>query len=257
MFWNCYRHVSWQSHIRLMPHELLKCLSRSSQGEVWRARDQETGAIVAVKRPGGPAGLVSIRHPNVVRVLECDAEMMVMEWIQGDTLDKLGPVDAARFEVLVHQLLGGLEAIHESGFLHLDLKPDNILQTACGFVITDLGNARPLAGATACLKGSVHYMAPECFEGGKMDARADLYSLGCVFYFSLTGRMAFEGELAAQVITAHLQHRVTSIEGPLGDWIGRLMARNSNDRPRTAREALSLLCRCPAVFQRDGAVEDR
>lgn len=222
-----------------MPHDLLECLSRSSQGEVWRARDRETGEIVAVKRPGSPAGLVAIRHRHVVRVLECDAEEMVMEWIEGESLDKLAPLDAGAFEGLVHQMLSGLAAIHEAGFLHLDLKPENMLQTARGFVITDLGNARLIAGTTASLKGSVHYMAPECFEGAELDERADLYSLGCVFYLAFTGRMAFEGELAPQVITAHLQHRVKPIEGPVGEWIGRLMARNRDDRPRTVREAIT------------------
>lgn len=219
--------------------ELLECVSRSSQGEVWRARDRETGEIVAVKRPGGLAALVAIRHRHVVRVLECDAEEMVMEWIEGESLDKLAPLDAGSFEGLVHQMLGGLAAIHEAGFLHLDLKPENILQTARGFVITDLGNTRLIAGATASLKGSVHYMAPECFEGAQLDERADFYSLGCVFYLALTGRVAFEGELTPQVITAHLQHRVTPIEGPVGEWIGRLMARNRDDRPRTVREAIT------------------
>jgi serine/threonine protein kinase len=222
-----------------MSHDLLECLSRSSQGEVWRARDRETGEIVAVKRPGGLAELVAIRHTHVVRVLECDAEEMAMEWIEGESLDKLSPLDAGRFEALVHQTLSGLAAIHEAGFLHLDLKPENILQTAHGFVITDLGNVRPLAGATASLKGSVHYMAPECFEGAQLDERADLYSLGCVFYYALTGRTAFEGELAPQVITAHLQHRVKPIVGLVGEWIGRLMARNRDDRPRTVREAIT------------------
>jgi serine/threonine-protein kinase len=222
-----------------MPHDLLECLSRSAQGEVWRARDRETGGIVAVKKPGGLAGLVAIRHPHVVRVLECDAEEMVMEWIEGESLDKLVPLDPSSFEALVHQTLSGLAAIHEAGFLHLDLKPENILQGARGFVLIDLGSAKPLGDARADLKGSVHFMAPECFQGGRLDERTDLYALGCVFYFALTKRLPFEGELAPQVITAHLQHRVEPLEGVLGEWIGRLMARKPADRPAKARAALA------------------
>jgi serine/threonine-protein kinase len=222
-----------------MPHDLLECLSRSSQGEVWRARDRETGAIVAVKKPGGSAELVSIRHPQVVRVLECDEEEMVMEWIEGTNLEKLGRLDAASFDALVRQSLSGLSAIHEAGFLHLDLKPENILQSPRGFILIDLGSTKPLADAKADLKGSVHFMAPECFEGGKLDERTDLYALGCVFYFALSGRLPFEGELAPQVITAHLQHRVEPLEGEVGEWIGRLMARKPADRPASAREALA------------------
>jgi serine/threonine protein kinase len=222
-----------------MPHDLLECLSRSSQGEVWRARDRESGDIVAVKKPGGPAQLVAIRHPHVVRLLACDAEAMVMEWIEGTNLEKLGQLDATSFDALVRQSLSGLSAIHEAGFLHLDLKPENILQSPRGFILIDLGSTKPLADAKADLKGSVHFMAPECFEGGKLDERTDLYALGCVFYFALSGRLPFEGELAPQVITAHLQHRVEPLEGEVGEWIGRLMARKPGDRPACAREALA------------------
>lgn len=219
-----------------MPHDLLQCLSRSSQGEVWRARDQESGAIIAVKKPGGPAELVTIRHSHVVRMFKCDAEEMVMEWIVGESLGKL---DAESLDSLVRQTLGGLAAMHGAGFLHLDLKPKNILQSPRGFILIDLGSAKPLADAKADLKGSVHFMAPECFEGGRLDERTDLYSLGCVFYFARTGRLPFEGELAPQVITAHLQHRVEPLEGGIGEWIGRLMARKPADRPASAREALA------------------
>ncbi len=222
-----------------MSHDLLECLSRTSQGEVWRARDRETGGIVAVKRPGGAAELVAIRHPQVVRVLECHAEEMVMEWIEGTDLEKLGRLDAADFDTLVRQSLSGLSAIHEASFLHLDLKPENILQSSRGFVLIDLGSAKPHADAKADLKGSVHFMAPECFEGGRLDERTDLYALGCGFYFALTGRLPFEGELAPQVITAHLQHRVEPLQGMVGEWIGRMMARKPADRPASAGEALA------------------
>jgi serine/threonine protein kinase len=270
---------------------------------MWRARDQENGTIVAVKKPGGPAQLVAIRHAHVVRLLECSAESMVMEWIEGTNLEKLGQLDATSFDALVHQSLSGLAAIHEAGFLHLDLKPENIflreplrtsavvssslkstgnhddlmvgqrvsshrfrearrlsqkpnlwaslnlwenflnlfgrVPSSAEFVIADLGNAQALPVETHQLRGSVHTMAPECFEGGRLDERTDLYALGCVFYFALTGRTAFEGELAPQVITAHLQHRVEPLPGPLGAWIERLMARNPADRPASAREALA------------------
>lgn len=231
-----------------MRHQLVECVSRSAASEVWRAHDLATGAVLAVKKPGGPAELSNIHHPNVVRVLHADPQLMVMGWIKGTNLEKNGLLNATGFEALVRQTLSGLHAIHEAGFLHLDLKPENIFlaQDNRGpasppvFIIGDLGSAQRRPAATPSRPhGSVHYMAPECFENKAPDERTDLYSLGCVLHFALTGRPAFEGELAPQVITAHLQHRVEPLPGAVGTWIGRLMSRQPSQRPATALLALA------------------
>ncbi|MBL9134041.1 MAG: serine/threonine protein kinase [Verrucomicrobiaceae bacterium] len=223
-------------------YELLEKVAESGQGVVWCGVDRETGQKIAVKKPGGPSALTSIAHPHVVRVLECAADAMVMEWIDGETLEARGRLDATAFDALVRQSLDGLAAIHDSGFLHLDLKPDNILISDSRFQISDFGCVKPITDAKASLHGSVHYMAPECFEGGMLDARADLYALGCVFYFALTGRTAFEGELKPQVITAHLQHRFEPLPERvpqlLRHWVGHLLARKAAVRPASARDAL-------------------
>jgi serine/threonine protein kinase len=220
-------------------YELLERIAESGQGIVWRGRDRETGRAVAVKQPGGPSALVNIANPHVVRVLECAPDAMVMEWVEGTTLEARGRLDEAAFDALVRQALDGVGALHDAELLHLDLKPENILISGSGFQILDFGCVQRAEDARAGLSGSVHYMAPECFERGRLDARADLYALGCVFYFARTGRTAFEGELKPQVVTAHLLHRVERLPGKLGDWIDRLMARKPEDRPASAHEALA------------------
>lgn len=231
-----------------MRYQLVECVSRSATGEVWRAHDPDTGAMLAVKKPGGPAELSQIHHPNVVRVLSADSQQIVMDWIEGTNLEKIGHMDAISFETLVRQTLSGLHAIHQAGFLHLDLKPENIF-VAHGdriaastplFIIGDLGSVqRRPAASPARPHGSVRYMAPECFENRAPDERTDLYSLGCVLHFALTGKPAFEGELAPQVITAHLQHRVEPLPGAVGSWIDHLMSRQPSKRPANALQALA------------------
>lgn len=224
--------------------ELLERVSQTSQGVVWRARHRGTGQIVAVKqyaRAMPPRALLQVANAHVVPVIEMDEDALVMPWLEGTTVEACGRLDAASFHALVTDALDGLAALHDAGVLHLDLKPDNVLRTAAGFVILDLASARLAEGARADAHGSVHCMAPECFAGGAVDARTDLYALGCVFHQALSGGVAFAGELTPQVITAHLQHRVEplpdAVPPALRAWVGRLMAREPGDRPSTAREA--------------------
>ncbi len=218
-------------------YDLQERIAQSVQGTVWLAQDRETGRRVAVKQPGGPAELLRVQHPNVVRVLDIDADMMVMEWCEGETLGVRGKLTDAEFDELVRQTLDGLAAIHDTGLLHLDLKPENVLMTQCGWRLADFGSVK-LKGAASGMTGSIHYMAPEYFSAGVIDERTDLYALGCMFYFAQTGKTAFEGDLKPQVITAHLQHRVEPLPGELGQWLERLMSPQAADRFQTAREAL-------------------
>ncbi len=218
-------------------YDLQERVAQSVQGTVWRAQDRETGRRVAVKQPGGPAQLLRVQHPSVVRVLDIDADMMVMEWCEGETLEERGKLNAAEFDALVRQTLAGLAAIHEAGLLHLDLKPENVRIYDLRFMIYDFGLVRAM-GEKGNMTGSIHYMAPEYFSAGVIDERTDLYALGCTFYFAQTGKTAFEGDLKPQVITAHLQHRVEPLQGELGQWLERLMSLRAADRFQTAREAL-------------------
>jgi serine/threonine protein kinase len=236
-------------------HELLECVHQTPHGSVWCARHAETGALLALKtqRKAPPPALLKLRHENVVPVLEIHPPdedgfwLCVMPWVEGTTLEEKGGDNS--FDELVRQTLAGLAAVHDAGLLHLDLKPENILVSADSYQISDFGNAREAGAARADLHGSVHWMAPECFEGAELDARTDLYALGCVIYFAWSGMRPFEGELAPQVITAHLQHRVEPLPGAVGAWIGRLMSRRPADRPGSAAAALEAY----AEIAQDGA----
>jgi serine/threonine protein kinase len=224
-------------------YELLQCVSETAQGTVWRALDRETGAQVAVKRPGSAAAFPRLEHPHIVRTLDADAECIVMEWVEGQNLEAVGRLSPSEFDAFVRQSLDAVAALHQAGWLHLDLKPENFIRGAAGFTLLDFGSAKPLASAKADLKGSVHYMAPECFEGGMLDVHTDLYALGCTFHHTLSGKTAFGGELTPQVITAHLQHRFEplpdSVPLLLRQWIEHLMRRIPSERPRSAAVALA------------------
>jgi eukaryotic-like serine/threonine-protein kinase len=149
-------------------------------------------------------------HPNLARTISVgndgDVHFMVMEYIAGKSLyelvksEKDGPLrvtDAAR---LFLKLLDGLDAAHRSGLVHRDIKPSNIMITPDGDVkLLDMGLARALDDETGLTRdntvlGTLDYASPEQLrDAAKADRRSDLYSVGCTFYFALSGRAPFEG----------------------------------------------------------------
>lgn len=189
-------------------------------GAVYRARQESLGRYVALKvlppeiaaSPGftdrflrEAQALARLSHPNVVTVFEHGTSgpyaYLLMELVQGVNLrelmagERLQPAEALR---IVSQLCDALQFAHEHGVIHRDIKPENILLDECGSVkITDFGIAK-LASVedggwktrTRQVMGTWHYMAPEQIERPKeVDHRADLYSLGVVFYELLTGEL--------------------------------------------------------------------
>lgn len=223
---------------------------------------QTEGAAEALKRE---ASLISsLRNPNIVTVYDAgtdeDGVFVVMELIQGQTLDRIVRNAALRqddFVQVVEQSLGGLIAAQDAGLLHRDLKPKNIMiawlpSGNFQLKILDFGLAKFSVKPTRqtvdhgdTILGSIHYMAPEQFERHHLDARTDLYSMGCVYYFSLAQRYAFRGETPGDVMMSHLHHEVKHIRFIRQDispgycnWIMKLISRNPKDRPADARAAL-------------------
>jgi len=256
------------------PYELLQRLGAGGVGTVYRARHSGTAAVVAVKRVRvvDPLGIRSIRreihalrraqHRGVVQVfdegIEAGLPWYAMELLEGSTVRRFiedlwkgesrEPAAGSLPSVLalVSRLCDALAFLHGEGLVHRDLKPDNIFVRAQDGqpVLVDFGFASRFSGgrsrepldAAGIFEGSFGYMAPEQVSGDLVDARADLYALGCVFYEMLTGRPVFEGD-GWQLVRHHLRsvptppsQRVDGLPPALDDLVLRLLAKNPRDR---------------------------
>lgn len=208
-------------------------------GEVYRARDTRLGREVALKivtaKHGEDPGALRrfareakiaarLTHPNVCTLFDADTDgevaYFVMELLEGETLASRiarGPVPKEEALRIAADVARGLARAHELGFVHRDLKPQNIFLTPTGAKILDFGLARsgPAEAAedqeTASLLteagrilGTVGYMAPEQVRGEPPAAAADLWALGCVLYECLSGRRTFSGRSAQEAFAATL-----------------------------------------------------
>jgi serine/threonine protein kinase len=209
-----------QAGDRLGEHELVERLGRGSMGEVWRAVGPD--GTVALKIPLRPAFLRHLRkeglllahvdHPNVARVLHAELQAerpyLVTELIQGKPLRALctGTLPPAAVILICDQILAGLQAIHDAGILHLDLKPENVIvpdqdqDDVERVKIVDLGLGRAttrlmeevylsvsLASRVPAVAGTLAYMSPEQRKGKDLDPRADLFAFGILLHELLTG----------------------------------------------------------------------
>lgn len=202
--------------------QILERLGQGSSGTVWKARDGQLNRIVALKvvRRASPDRIepllhearaaAHVKHPSIVGVHEVgrhdDSCYVVSDYIDGHDLatwldgQPVPPREAAQ---IVCTLADALQAAHQSGVVHRDLKPGNILMDRSGRpYIADFGLAKDNLGAVTIavdghLLGTPAYMSPEQARGqvASVDARSDVYSLGAVFYEMLAGRAPFQGDL--------------------------------------------------------------
>jgi serine/threonine-protein kinase len=186
---------------------------------------------------------------------------LVMEFLDGMDLESLiqqhGPMPAARVVHIVRQVCDSLEEAHARGLVHRDIKPANIHlgKVGCredfvkvldfGLVKTAAtGAGQSLATMEGVIMGTPAYMAPEMALDEKVDGRADLYALGCVAYYLLTGQQVFTGDTVLRVITQHLQaapvppSQRTELPIPpaLEQLVLACLAKNPEDRPQSARQ---------------------
>jgi serine/threonine-protein kinase len=205
-----------------------------------------------------------LRSPHTVElydfgVTEEGTFYLVMELLEGQNLERLvreqGPLHPTRAIHILRQVCESLEEAHSYGLVHRDIKPANIHLGRLGleedFVkVLDFGLVRSfdgpseesLTGAAGRTPGTPAYMAPEMAHDRTVDGRADLYSLGCVTYYLLTGRLVFAGDTPLQTILKHLQQepeppsRVTDRPIPPGfdELVLACLAKRPEDRPPSA-----------------------
>ena len=225
-------------------HVALKLIApEAAADEVFARRFAEESRIAA-----------SIEHPNVVPIYAAGEEggipFIAMRYVPGSDLGRrlaregrLEPADAA---ALIAQVGNGLDAIHAAGLVHRDVKPANVLLGETGdgdhAYITDFGVARNVATESGLTQtgrfvGTLDYVAPEQISGGTVDARADVYALGCLLFKLLTGEVPFPRDAEAARLYAHLNDpppapslQATAVSMALDDVVIRAMSKVPEDR---------------------------
>jgi Protein kinase domain len=242
-------------------------IGEGGMGVVWKARQLDLDRVVAVKliQPNRAGDedfrarfrresrlAASIDHPNVVPVFGAGEEdgvwFISMRYVDGTDLGEylrsrnsaLPPADAAR---LISQVADGLDAAHAAGLVHRDVKPANILLDA-GLhpYLTDFGLTKQIASQSNATRtgvwlGSVNYAAPEQIESGPVDARTDVYALGCVLFEALTRRLPYarDSEMAVMYAKVHEPPLLPGQVDPrlpaeFDEVIRRALARRPEDR---------------------------
>jgi serine/threonine-protein kinase len=217
-------------------YHVVERIASGGMGEVFRAHDAVLAREVAIKilhrsLAGDPAfvdrfrrearAAAGLSHPNIVAVYDWGAVdgiyYMVMEYVRGPSvrhlLNERGRLEPAQAVEILRQTLLALGHAHHEGFVHRDMKPENLLVTREGVVkVADFGLARAYADGrvtqAGAVTGTVQYLAPEQIRGEPADPRSDLYSLGIVAYELLSGKLPFTGETAMAVAYKHLSDRV-------------------------------------------------
>lgn len=219
-------------------YEIIEKIGSGGMSDVYRAKDHALGRDVAIKvlksefsqdssfvtkfRAEAQSAAV-LEHPNIVNIYDVGTEdglyYIVMEYVEGITLKKyiatkgrLGYNEAISIAI---QVARGIEAAHNKGIVHQDIKPQNIIISKEGKVkVTDFGIARAANSNTihAGSMGSVHYVSPEQARNGFVSYASDIYSLGIVMYEMVTGKVPFDGDTPVAVAIQHIQSQMTPPE---------------------------------------------
>jgi zinc protease len=224
--------------LRPMPlpprYEMLGELGRGGMGIVYKARDRETGEVVAIKvlkpeiasethileRFKSELRLAhQITHRNVARLYEFhrtgESVYLTMEFVEGESLrallERAGKLEVPQALEMARQLGAGLAEAHRQSIAHRDLKPENIMLGPQGELkVMDFGISRSFAAdvtATGAIIGTPAYMAPEQAEGRPVDHRTDIYAFGLILYEMFTGAAAFTGDTAVTLALKQIRER--------------------------------------------------
>jgi predicted Ser/Thr protein kinase len=250
-------------------YQIERLAGRGGMGVVYRARQRRPDRVVAIKvispqfrddpdfraRFERECNLAAqIEHPNVLPVYEVgeheDSLFIAMRFVEGEDLSALrrreGRLPMRPAARIVTQVASALDAAHRKGLVHRDIKPGNVLiagGSAEGHVyLTDFGLTKQLADsqgmtATGAFVGTADYVAPEQVMGQRVDARTDIYALGCVLYELLAGTVPFERESEVAKIFAHvndeappLRELAPEVPDELVQVVSKAMAKSPDDR---------------------------
>ncbi len=238
---------------RLGPYQILAPIGAGGMGEVYRAKDLKLDREVAIKTLPEAFGrdperlarfereakaLAALNHPNIAAIYGVEDRALVMELVDGETLDSLikpGPLPIETALDYARQIADAVEAAHEKGIVHRDLKPANIKITPEGAVkvldfglatITQVADTSPSDATNSptftmsptragMILGTAAYMSPEQARGKPVDKRADIWAFGVVLYEMLTGKRLFHGETITDILASVVKEQPDLTKVPL------------------------------------------
>ena len=263
---------------RLGPYEILSPIGAGGMGEVWKARDTRLDRIVAIKTSAAAftdrfmreaRAVAALNHPNVCTLYDVGPDYLVMEYIEGDS--PAGPLPVDTVLVYAAQIAAALDAAHQKGIVHRNLKPANIRVTPQGAVkVLDFGLAK-LASTSAdgassasdsnsptallsatqagAILGTAAYMSPEQARGKQVDKRADIWAFGVVLYELSTGDNLFAGPTVADTLAQILTKEpdLTRLPPQLDPLVRSCLEKDVARRLRDIGDARLLLARPPEM----------
>ena len=263
-------------------HQIIKQLGSDGFGCVYQARDTQLDRDIVIKRLKTVSSssqnelkeqllteakvLAGLKHPNIVSIYDVTENEnggdIIMELIEGDALDtvvKEAPLDLQQFLFVATQLLSAIATAHEHSILHCDLKPANIMLTEMSrsnyqTTVIDFGMSPPhdesssSKSGTQHIVGSIHFIAPEIIESNINTEASDIYSLGCIFYYALTGQYPFKGDSPVVIMASHMSNdfipirqHLPELPGSFCQWLESHIQYKQDDRIESCRESLNAL----------------
>ncbi len=255
-------------------------LGEGAMGDVYLAEQRKTGQRLAIKllndralqdaetvaRFHREARVISmLTHPNIVRVFifgetRSGVPYMAMEHIDGTPMEQevvRGPMPEERVKKIARQMLSAIGEAHDVGVMHRDLKPENVLLTEhrgqkdfvkiLDFGIAKVANSKQQLTQSGIVYGTPAYMSPEQAQALDIDARSDIYSLGCMMYEMLTGKLPFDAKTALKILemqafaTAEPIESFVSISPELARVVETAMRKEPEHRYQTAAKMLEAL----------------
>ncbi|HBT75459.1 MAG TPA: serine/threonine protein kinase [Planctomycetaceae bacterium] len=266
---------------RLGSYRLINVVNTGQTSRLYQAYDDEKREPVAIKTlldryaaDKEQIGLLQrehavaekLSHPLLIGVREFDwnrsprIPFLVMEWFAAPNvkaaINRGYESYAGDLEMIFSGMLASLMYLHEQGWVHRDVKPDNFLfHPEVGFKLIDFALAKRIPGGLAKLfslkqktQGTASYMSPEQIRGLPSDPRSDIYGLGCTFFELLTGRVPYTATSMNELLQKHISGAIPAVTAKnknvtpeMGNLIRAMLAKKPDDRPKTIKELIGLL----------------